>query len=146
MLLTNNTQVIFTLDVKLTFDNGTTKRGTVKEGDYLLLKFRYDGQKLYRACKVVYIQPVQLNTQPISYTASIIADCSTKFNAQRLRIAAGDILDIRFVDKDYIESLAPDYIVDEDLIKLDAIPATPEEDFKKPGVGTAGVEEARLLR
>lgn len=146
MLLQNNTQVTFGLNVKLTFDNGTTKVGSVKEGDYLLLKFLYNGEKLMRACQVTTIQPVQLDTQPISYAASLIVDCSTKFNAERLRISAKDILNIRFVDKDFIDALAPDYEITEDMINKDAIPSTPEKLYQTSGVGVAGVDEARILR
>ena len=45
MLLENNTQVLFAVDVRLTFDNSTTKRTIVEEGDYLLMKFMYNGIK-----------------------------------------------------------------------------------------------------
>ena len=54
-LLQNNTQVIFSVNVALTFDDGTTKKDTIEVGDYLLLKFNYDGNKLSRACRVVDI-------------------------------------------------------------------------------------------
>ena len=99
-----------------------------------------------RACQVTTIQPVQLDTQPISYAASLIVDCSTKFNAERLRISSKDILNIRFVDKDFIDALAPDYEITEDMINKDAIPSTPENLYQTSGVGVAGVDEARILR
>ena len=146
MLLQNNTQVKFELDVKLTFDNGTTKVGTIKEGDYLLLRFLYNGEKLMRACQVTTIQPVQLDTQPISYAASLIVDCSTKFGGERLKVASKDILDIRMVDKDFMDSLEPDFIVTDDMINQPSIPETPKKPFQKPGVEIAGVSSAYIVR
>ena len=94
MLLENNTQVLFAVDVRLVFDNSTTKRVVVEEGDLLLMKFMYNGNKLKRACRVVSIDPVILETQPVSYAASLTVDCSTKFGAERLKVASKDILDI----------------------------------------------------
>ena len=146
MLLQNNTEVLFSLGIKLTFDTGETKVGTVDVGDYLLLKFNYDGSKYSRACHVVDITPVMLTTQPVSYTATIVVDCSTKFQAQRLRVAAKDILDFKKVSADYIESLAPDYVITDDMFEGDALPATPDEVYKISGVSIGGIEEARLLR
>lgn len=146
MLLQNNTQVIFSLDVKLTFDNGTTKVGILKANDYILLRFKYNGNKLLRACRIVDIQPVILTTQPESYAASLVVDCSTKFSAERVRVASKDILNFRIVDKDFIDSLAPNYEITDDMINQDVIPATPQELYQRPGVGIAGVGEARLLR
>lgn len=146
MLIQNNTQLLFSLYVSLTFDNGSTKDCKVNPGDYLLLKFRYNGNKLYRACKVLGIQPIILNTQPESYAASLLVDCSTKFNAERLKVSSMDILNIRRVDADYIASLAPEFNVTEDMINADATPATPDELYKRPGVEIAGVGEARIIR
>lgn len=146
MLIQNNTQLLFSLNVNLTFDNGSTKACKVNPGDYLLLKFRYNGNKLMRACKVVAIQPIILDTQPESYAASLLVDCSAKFNAERLKVASVDILNIRRVDRDFIESLAPDFAVTEEMINADTLPAVPEELYKRPGAGVAGVGEARIIR
>lgn len=146
MLLQNNTEVLFSINVKLTFDTGETKVATVNTGDYLLLKFNYDGSKYSRACRVVDIVPVMLTTQPISYTATLVIDCSTKFQGERLRVASKDILDIKKVSKDYIESLAPDYIITDDMFDGDYIPSTPSEIYMIPGINAGGVGLARVLR
>lgn len=146
MLLQNNTQVIFSLKVKLTFDNCTTKVCNVNVGDYLLLRFRYNGNKMLRACRVVAIQPVILDTQPESYAASLIVDCSTKFRAERLKVPSINILNIRVVDKEFVDSLAPDYEVTEDMVNKDALAAIPEELPEIPGVGIAGIGVARIIR
>lgn len=146
MLLENNTQVLFAVDVILVFDNSTTKRVVVEEGDLLLMKFMYNGNKLKRACRVVSIDPVILETQPVSYAASLTVDCSTKFGAERLKVASKDILDIRMVDKDFMESLKPDFIITDDMINQPSIPETPKKPFQKPGVEIAGVSAAYIIR
>lgn len=145
-LLQNNTQVIFSVNVALTFDDGTTKKDTIEVGDYLLLKFNYDGNKLSRACRVVDITPIVLNTQPESYAASLVVDCSDKFSGQRLKVACKNILNFRIVTKDYVDSLAPDYIVTDDMLNEDNLEPVPGDLEDKPGVGIAGVGEAMLVR
>ena len=146
MLLQNNTEVLFSLMVKLTFDTGETKVAQVNADDYLLLKFNYDGSKYTRACQVVDIMPVMLTTQPVSYTATLVIDCSTKFQAERLRVATKDILDIKKVSKDYVDSLAPDYNITDDMFDGDYIPATPSATYMIPGISVGGVGYARVLR
>ena len=146
MLLQNSSEVLFSLMVKLTFDTGETNVAEVNVDDYLLLKFNYDGSKYMRACQVVDIVPVMLTTQPISYTATLVIDCSTKFNGERLRVATKDILDIKKVSKDYIDSLAPDYIITDDMFDGDYIPSTPSESYMIPGIDAGGVGCARVLR
>lgn len=145
-LLQNNTQVIFSVNVALTFDDGTTKKDTIEVGDYLLLKFNYDGNKLSRACRVVDITPIVLNTQPESYAASLVVDCSDKFSGQRLKVACKNILNFRIVNKDYVDSLAPDYVVTDEMLNEDALEPVPEDTEDIPGVGIAGVGEAMLIR
>lgn len=145
MLLQNNTQILFSLNIKLSFDTGVTKVGTVEAGDYLLLKFNYDGNKYKKACKIVDIQPIVLSTQPVSYSAILIVDCSGKFSAERLKVASKDILDFRIVTKEFIDSLAPDYEITDDMFDGNATPIVPKEIYKIPGVGVAGVDEARIL-
>ena len=145
-LLQNNTQVIFSVNVALTFDDGTTKKDTIEVGDYLLLKFNYDGNKLSRACRVVDITPIVLNTQPESYAASLVVDCSDKFSGQRLKVACKNILNFRIVTKDYVDSLAPDYIVTDDMLNEDNLEPVPGDLEDKPGVGIAGVGETMLVR
>lgn len=146
MLIQNNTQIQFSLDVNLEFDNGSTKHVVVKEGDYLLIYFRYNGMKLRRACYVNAIRPIVLDTQPESYAAEFICDCSSKWSAERLRIACKDILNLRKVDKDYIESMAPDYEITDDLLNQDALPPLPEEIYQTSAIGEAGIGYAELLR
>ena len=146
MLLQNNTEVLFSLMVKLTFDTGETKVAQVNVDDYLLLKFNYDGSKYTRACQVVDIMPVMLTTQPVSYTATLVIDCSTKFQAERLRVATKDILDIKKVSKDYVDSLAPDYNITDDMFDGDYIPATPSATYMIPGISGGGVGYSRVLR
>lgn len=146
MLLQNNTEVLFSLMVKLTFDTGETKVAQVNVDDYLLLKFNYDGSKYTRACQVVDIMPVMLTTQPVSYTATLVIDCSTKFQAERLRVATKDILDIKKVSKDYVDSLAPDYNITDDMFDGDYIPATPSATYMIPGISVGGVGYSRVLR
>ena len=145
-LLQNNTQVIFSVDIALTFDDGTTKRSMIEVGDYLLLKFNYDGNKMTKACRVVDITPIVLNTQPESYAASLVVDCSDKFNGQRLKVACKNILNFRVVTKDYVDSLAPDYIVTDDMLDEDNLTPVPGDMEDRPGVGIAGVGEALLIR
>ena len=122
MLIQTDSQLLFTLEVKLTFDNGTVKKALINQGDYYLLYFRYNG------------------------TAELIIDTSFKYSAERIRIACKDILNFRKVDKDYIESLAPDFEITDDLLNADAIPPTPEELYMTTGLGQAGVGYAELLR
>lgn len=144
-LLQNSTQVIFSINITLTFDDGTTKTETINTGDYFLLKFTYDGNKLSRACRVVDIAPVILNTQPESYTASIIVDCSDKFSGQRLKVASKNILNFRKVNKDYVDSLAPDYIITDDMFNGESMIPVPDDLESRPGVGIAGVGTAMLI-
>ena len=146
MLIQTDSQLLFTLEVKLTFDNGTVKKALINQGDYYLLYFRYNGLKLRRACRVADLRPIILDTQPESYTAELIIDTSFKYSAERIRIACKDILNFRKVDKDYIESLAPDFEITDDLLNADAIPPTPEELYMTTGLGQAGVGYAELLR
>ena len=146
MLLVNNTEIQFTLHVHLEFDTGATKDVTINAGDYILIKFKYDGMTMYRACRVVDIQPIVLQTQPVSYASQFMIDCSTKFAAERLRVASKDILNVRIVNKDYIDSLAPDYVVTEGMVSQGALEPVPEEEYARPGVGIMGIGEARLIR
>lgn len=145
-LLQNTTQVIFSVEVTLTFDDGTTKKDTINVGDYVLMKFMYDGNKLAKACRVVDITPIVLNTQPESYAASLVVDCSDKFSGQRLKVACKNILNFRVVNKDYVDSLAPDYVVTDEMLNEDALEPVPEDTEDIPGVGIAGVGEAMLIR
>ena len=145
-LLQNTTQVIFSVEVTLTFDDGTKKKDTINVGDYVLMKFMYDGNKLTKACRVVDITPIVLNTQPESYAASLIVDCSDKFSGQRLKVACKNILNFRVVNKDYVDSLAPDYVVTDEMLNEDALEPVPEDTEDIPGVGIAGVGEAMLIR
>ena len=147
MVIQNYTELHFTLEVRLTFDDSTTKVAFVNDGDYLLLYFRYNGSKIMRPCKVVKLLPVELDTDPVSWGCSLLIDCSTKFSSNRLKVSSKDILNIRVVDKDLINSLAPDYIVTEPMFRDDTIlPAVPEEIYMIPGVGIAGVDKARYIR
>lgn len=146
MLLQNNTEILFSLNVNLVFDTGETKQVNVNVDDYLLLKFTYDGSKYTRACQVADIVPVMLSTQPISYSANMILDCSGKFQAERLTVATKDILDIRKVSEDYVLSLAPDYVITDDMFDGDYIPSVPPENYMIPGIDAGGVEFARILR
>lgn len=146
MLLENNTKVLFALNVLLSFDDSTTKNVVIEEGDYILAKFMYNGNKLKRAARIVSIDPIILDTQPVSYAATLTLDCSTKFGAERLKVASKDILDIRLVDHDFMLSLEPDFEISDSMIALPSIPETPKEPFLKPGVEIAGVDIAMLVR
>lgn len=149
MLTGNISRIIFTLSLELTFDDGTSKVGVINENDYLLLKFRYDGNKLIRACKVIAIQPVILYTQPESYTGALMIDCSGEFYADRLKVVAKDILDFRIVDKKFIDDLAPDYDITDDLFDPEndpVYPSIPEEKYEIAAAETAGIGKARILR
>lgn len=146
MLIENNTQVLFAVEVKLVFDSGKKKDVVVEEGDYLIMQFMYNGNKLRRACRVIGIQPVILETQPVSYAASLIIDASEKFGAQRLRVASKDILDIRVVDEDFMKSLEPDFIISDEIMDGEDLVPTPKKPFQKPGVNIAGVDIAYVVR
>lgn len=146
MLLENNTQVLFALNVLLSFDDNTTKSVVIEEGDYILMKFMYNGNKLKRAARIVSIDPIILDTEPVSYAATIIIDSSTKFGAERLKVASKDILDIRLVDHDFMIALEPDFNITDEMIAAPSIPETPKEPFQKPGVEIAGVDIAMFIR
>lgn len=146
MLIQNNINLDFKLHLLLSFDDGTTKSVYVKEDDYLLLYFRYNGTKIMRACQVIKLLPVQLETDPVSWGCSMLIDCSTKFTANRLKVSSKDVLNVRVVNEDYIKALAPDYIITEDMIREGSLPAVPSEFYMIPGVSIAGVNQARYLR
>lgn len=146
MLLENNTKVLFALDVILSFDDSTTKRTIIEEGDYILAKFMYNGNKLKRAARIVSIDPIILSTEPVSYAATLMLDCSTKFGAERIKVASKDILDMRLVDHDFMLSLEPDFEITDDMISQPSIPETPKEPFQRPGVEVAAVDIAGLIR
>ena len=93
-----------------------------------------------------HITPIVLNTQPESYAASLVVDCSDKFSGQRLKVACKNILNFRIVTKDYVDSLAPDYIVTDDMLNEGNLEPVPGDLEDKPGVGIAGVGEAMLVR
>lgn len=146
MLLQNTSQLLFSVEIRLLFDNGSTKNGIFNVNDYLLLKFNYNGNKLLKACKLVDIRPVIMNTQPESYTSKLIIDCSDKFSANRLIIPIKDILNFRIVNKDFIKSLAPDYKVTEDMFNGGTLTPIPDEKYKRPGVNIGGVGQMRIIR
>lgn len=146
MLIQNQLDMDFKMHLLLSFDDSTTKSIWVKEQDYLLLYFRYNGSKVMRACQVVKLLPVQLETDPVSWGCSLLIDCSTKFAASRLKVSSKDILNARVVSEDFVKSLAPDYTVTEDMIRDDEVlPAIPSEGYMIPGVSIAGVSKARYL-
>lgn len=146
MVIQNHTELDFTLEVRLTFDDATTKVAKIKEEDYLLLYFRYNGSKIMRACRVVKLIPVELETDPVSWGCSLLIDCATKFSSNRLKVSSKDILNIRVVSKDFIESLAPDYLVTEEMLRDGELAAVPEEIYRIPGVHIAGVDQAQYIR
>lgn len=146
MLLENNTQVLFALNVLLSFDDSTTKSVVIEEGDLILMKFMYNGNKLKRAARIVSLDPIILDTEPVSYAATITIDSSTKFGAERLKVASKDILDIRLVDHDFMLSLEPDFMITDEMIAAPSIPETPKKPFQKPGVEIAGVDAAMFIR
>lgn len=146
MLLENNTQVLFALNVRLSFDDSTTKSIVIEEGDLILAKFMYNGNKLKRAARIVSIDPIILDTQPVSYAATLTLDCSTKFGAERLKVASKDILDLRLVDHDFMLSLEPDFLITDEMISAPSIPETPKEPFQRPGVEIAAVDLAAFIR
>jgi hypothetical protein len=139
MLVSNTTSVLFGVDVNLKFDDGSTKECIVEEGDYLLLYFNYNGNKLRRACRVVDIKVAMYNTSPVSYSSTLTLDCSSTYGAERLKVSAADILNIRLVTKEYCESLAPHYNITDTMINQPNMELTEDTVFKTAGVGVAAV-------
>lgn len=143
LLVKSEQQLHWKLDINFTFEDNVTKSVTFDKGLYALLKFRRNDNVYYRVGKILDVEPVMLDTQPVSFTGAILVDFSGPYNASRIRIAACDILDARICSKGQVESLAPTYKVDEKMF---------DSSYKMPnvlvvggsGIGLAGVEEAAV--
>lgn len=139
MLLKHDMQINWSLNIHLYFDDETEKSVEIKPEMYLLLKFRRNGNIYNKAGRVEMVNPVMLDTQPISYTGSIIMDFAGRFRSSNIRIPAKDILDIRVVSKAQIENLIHNYEITDNLfnpsVVIPDIPQIPENpdisDFPK---------------
>lgn len=129
MVLEQNVQLLWDLKLNLKFDDNTSKESIIKKGMYLLVKFRRNGNTYNRAGRVINVQPVLIEAQPISFTGCIEMDFSAKHRASRIRIGGYDILNFRIVTQAQIESLGPDYIITDDMFEETALlPGESEED------------------
>lgn len=143
LLVNSKQQLHWKLDVEFTFEDNVTKNVTLDSDLYVMLKFRRNDNLYYRAGRIVEVVPVMLDTQPVSFTGSIIVDFSGQYNASRITIAACDILDCRICSKGQIEALAPNYRVEEKMF---------DDSYRLPnvttiggsGVGSSGVGEAAV--
>lgn len=143
LLIKNNHQMHWTLDLSLEFDDGTSKSTTLDSDMYILIKFRRNDNTYIRAGRIVEVSPVMLDTQPVSFTGSIIVDFSGSYNASRIAIPACDILNIRVCSKSQLETFAPTYKIEEKMF---------DESYIIPsntmlggfGVGLSGVEIAKV--
>ena len=81
MLLTQTVEMLWDMKLTLTFDDGSIKEAVIKDGMYLLLKFRRNENTYIRAGRVIHVQPVLLDTQPISFTGLLVMDFSGKYKA-----------------------------------------------------------------
>lgn len=148
MLISQDIQLYWQLGLQLHFDDGSTKSGIIKDNDYLYVKFRRNNNTYIKAGRVVAVNPVMLDTQPVSFTGSLIMDFSGQFKASQVRLPAKDILDFRVVTKEQVDSLAPDYIVTEDMLNEDITPDPPappvEVEPTVGGIDKAGIDTAKV--
>lgn len=143
MLLRHETHLNWNLNLHLYFDDNTEKQDTIEEGYYILLKFRRDNNKYNRAGRVVKIDPVMVRNMPPSFTGTLVVDFSGRYNASRVRIDAGDILDYRIVSEEQIRSLGPDYLITDEMFKTSYILPINKENIN--GVGCAGCNKAEVI-
>ena len=146
MVLEQNVQMLWNMKLNIKFDNDTSKETIIEEGMYLLVKFRRNGNTYSRAGRVINVQPVLLETQPVSFTGCLEMDFSGKYRASRIRIGGHDILNFRVVTQAQIENLGPDYVITDDMFEeTTVLPALPDETEEGNGVDLAGLDASKVM-
>ena len=146
MVLEQNVQMLWNMKLNIKFDNDTSKETIIEEGMYLLVKFRRNGNTYSRAGRVINVQPVLLETQPVSFTGCLEMDFSGKYRASRIRIGGHDILNFRVVTQAQIENLGPDYVITDDMFEeTTVLPALPDETEEGNGVDLAGPDASKVM-
>lgn len=146
MVLEQSVQMLWEMKLRLAFDNNTSKEAIIKEGMYLFLKFRRNENTYNRLGRVIDVQPVLLDTQPISFTGCLEMDFSGKYKASRIKIGGHDILNFRIVTQSQIDALGPDFVITDDMFEEDTVlPSIPDDISASNGVDFGGVDLAKVM-
>ena len=130
MLLKKESTLIFSLHLKLTFDDATITELDIKSDDYIIAKFLYAGGRRLAVAKVLALDPIfDADSGVTTYvSSSLVLDLAKSFSSERLNLDIRDILNAKIVTEEYVNTLAPDYIVTEDMLLPDTEePSTIEE-------------------
>ena len=100
MLIRNRSQVERKVHMHLEYDDGTTKKGTIKKGDRICISFRRDG-KVYAEWglveDIIESYHYRLNNERKESTC-IVFDASHKFKSRQYIIPLCDIIDFSYVE------------------------------------------------
>ena len=121
LLIESKTELMHTAKVLLRYDDNTTKEITITDGIFMLLKYRYNGNKNIDVVKVNKVKAIfkPLNpTQVIFDGAILVLDIAREFNSKRIHITTDDILNAKIIT----EESAMDFLEHWDKIdKSDAL-------------------------
>ena len=139
MLLRSETNTHFYAELSLFFDDSTQKTVSLNEGDFVIIKIRYDGDKLLGVAKIIQVMPI-LNTSTghtFCVDCKLVLDLARQFDSSRITISTSDVLDIKAITKEAAMDL---YNAGEDLVITDEMfKPDPVEDID-PGMGVVPEE------
>lgn len=103
LLIQSKTELMHTAKVSLRYDDNTTKEITITDGIFMLLKYRYNGNKNIDVVKVNKVKAIfkPLNpTQVIFDGAILVLDIAREFNSKRIHITTDDILNAKIITEE----------------------------------------------
>lgn len=136
MLISNQSKLVYTVDLKLVMDDNEVQNLSVKVGDTIKIRFRYDETTLTKQGVVTAIHPDRIVESQFAGTYKtkgiIVLDCSEQYRRESYNVNISDIVEILPV---YITMGDP--TTDEDNSGIELAPAPDEEVLD--GTGNDGI-------
>lgn len=99
MLLQSTTKFICSIELTLLFDDNVEKTIKISGGEYALIKFRHNGNKLKKVVKIKSIKP-QFSWHTGECIGCILRlDLADQFNSNSISIKTDRILDIKIISE-----------------------------------------------
>lgn len=99
MLLQSTTKLICSIELTLLFDDNVEKTIKISGGEYALIKFRHNGNKLKKVVKIKSIKP-QFSWHTGECIGCILRlDLADQFNSNSISIKTDRILDIKIISE-----------------------------------------------
>lgn len=129
LLMQSNTELICNIKLTLTFDDTSTKEIFLHDNDFIVLKYRYNGNKDVSIAKINKITTIfnQHDNRMELDNAILVLDIAKAFESKRIHVKTSDILNIRTLSEDiamYLFKIWDDIDVTDDIFG-DIIPTDP---------------------